>query len=1121
MFSRTLRTFAAAVILGLVAQASVSSAAPDLLVEKLLLSPDSGPNATAVDITATIRNQGDATAAESTTRIRINQDPGSVGSSDIILCGSLATASLTPGSSVDVGCKATLSQRPDGANYIWAIADVNKTAGQLVVDNDRKSALFTVVSTPAPDLIVQSIVVAPTSVTNGQAVTITVTIKNQGNAAAQTSTTRIRINQDAGAVTPADTELCNIATPTVAVDASVQIQCVQTIDGRPAGTNYVWAIADVNKSAGQTDTTNDRGAAALEVAASPAADLVIDSVVVNPTSGPNGKSVSITATIRNQGNAAALASAARIRINQDPDKVGSNDTQLCGPINTPSIAVGSTAQVKCTPTVTDRPTGTNYIWAIADSGDTAGQSDRTNDDGSTLFTVDPAPTPDLVVRTVSLSPASGPNGTSVTVTARIANDGAGNAPASKTRIVINQSADAVADTDAVLCDQVDTAALTPGASVQVKCKATLAERPAGNNFVWAVADITDLAGQDNRDNDKLAAAFNVVPAPAPDLVVESLRATSTSAPRGASVAITARIQNQGNATAAPSTTRFRINTNSATLLDTDPILCGAVPTGSLSAGSAVDINCNWTIGDEASGPAYLWATADIGASAGQTDLSNDSRNIAFTVTPPDGPDLTVTRLTVRPARARNGESLVIKVRIANVGNRDARASVTTLLINQNTGGVADGDDVLCPEVATPALAPQASVAVRCAATINARPIGANLVWAVLDTTATSGQIDANNDRASTPLTVAPAECADPSSTPTLAWPLEQPRVVQDYASFGSVPLSAGALGYHSGIDLLSQMQEPPDRTPVYAAADGEVVALRRGCPSPADAAVNPPDGRCTGGWGNYVVVRHGAGVYSVYAHLGKVFARRGCVEQGERIAIVGSSGSTTIPVQLHFGVLANLIEPLSRKALGAEYYKNFHPFAARLPESPDGALQTHLDPRDFMMRSRIRITQATAASRAGVSGGAPAYLAKDQQYVSYGELVPGFFCIDMPSATLAQDGPPYADDVRYGWVAAADVEVLESGLAPGSLRIDGYAVFTSEGVGAGAVAMREQATETSSEVSKAWGGQQFVASGVVVTEPGNGRQWQPVDVPGSAATGAGKPRKAWLPLDLLGPPPQY
>ena len=59
-------------------------------------------------------------------------------------------------------------------------------------------------------------------------------------------------------------------------------------------------------------------------------------------------------------------------------------------------------------------------------------------------------------------------------------------------------------------------------------------------------------------------------------------------------------------------------------------------------------------------------------------------------------------------------------------------------------------------------------------------------------------------------------------------------------------------------------------------------------------------GRNSGGYGKLVVLQHGLGMTSWYAHLSRIGVRRGaCVAAGALIGRVGSTGESTGP-HLHF-----------------------------------------------------------------------------------------------------------------------------------------------------------------------------------------------------------------------------
>ena len=89
---------------------------------------------------------------------------------------------------------------------------------------------------------------------------------------------------------------------------------------------------------------------------------------------------------------------------------------------------------------------------------------------------------------------------------------------------------------------------------------------------------------------------------------------------------------------------------------------------------------------------------------------------------------------------------------------------------------------------------------------------------------------------------------------------------------------------HAGIDIGA-----PKGTPIKAAAAGTVTY----------------SGNANDGYGYYVVISHGNGVQTLYAHCSKLLVKKGQkVSQGELIAKVGSTGNST-GNHLHFEVRKN------------------------------------------------------------------------------------------------------------------------------------------------------------------------------------------------------------------------
>lgn len=114
---------------------------------------------------------------------------------------------------------------------------------------------------------------------------------------------------------------------------------------------------------------------------------------------------------------------------------------------------------------------------------------------------------------------------------------------------------------------------------------------------------------------------------------------------------------------------------------------------------------------------------------------------------------------------------------------------------------------------------------------------------------------------------------------TLVWPLATDGAALVRSPYGDrIHPRGGDRRFHSGLDLPARAG-----TPVYAAAAGTVIAS-----GPA------------GAYGNRVVVDHGAGLQSVYAHHSRNLVTAGQrVRRGQVIALVGRTGNATGD-HLHF-----------------------------------------------------------------------------------------------------------------------------------------------------------------------------------------------------------------------------
>ena len=107
-------------------------------------------------------------------------------------------------------------------------------------------------------------------------------------------------------------------------------------------------------------------------------------------------------------------------------------------------------------------------------------------------------------------------------------------------------------------------------------------------------------------------------------------------------------------------------------------------------------------------------------------------------------------------------------------------------------------------------------------------------------------------------------------TGTFIWPVPNYRHISRWAD-----LNRGSRGYHQGVDIAA-----PSGTPIYASDAGTVIT--------AEYHHHPQS------WGNYVVIDHGNGYKTLYAHMSRILVSQGqAVSKMDQIGEVGSTGNST------------------------------------------------------------------------------------------------------------------------------------------------------------------------------------------------------------------------------------
>ncbi|MDO8561530.1 MAG: peptidoglycan DD-metalloendopeptidase family protein [bacterium] len=161
----------------------------------------------------------------------------------------------------------------------------------------------------------------------------------------------------------------------------------------------------------------------------------------------------------------------------------------------------------------------------------------------------------------------------------------------------------------------------------------------------------------------------------------------------------------------------------------------------------------------------------------------------------------------------------------------------------------------------------------------------------------------------------------------LSWPLDSVRVTQYFGNTDFAKAGAYSGKGHNGIDLGAQIG-----TPVRAALSGTVLGvgdtgLVKGCYS----------------YGRWVLLKHGNGLDTVYAHLSQIGVSAGQpVREGQIIGYSGQTGYATGP-HLHFGVYVSSATQIMK--LGDATNKKTPCSGALVPIAP---LSGYLDPMSYL-----------------------------------------------------------------------------------------------------------------------------------------------------------------------------
>jgi len=334
---------------------------------------------------ATVRNLGSAAAPAATLRWYLSSD--STITADDVPLASVSVASVNGGMQKKFSVTATApAALGAGSYFVGAIVDPDNAVAETSHANNALAG-NTVAVSYSVDLAMTA-VAGPATGATGQNATFSGSVRNTGLAASPSGVVvGFYLSSDAN-VTSADSLIGTATLPSIAAGATLPVSMTAALrTGLTAGTYTVGAIVDHGRLLPESNESNN-AAAGNTINVSYGPDLVITSVAA-PTTAARGKSVTVNATVLNQGIGAVgaltdqdtLGNGSQVRVGfylSSNPTVTASDTPL-GSVTILSISPGQSIPLAVSLSIpsTTSP-GTYYIGAIADFSQAVRESNEVN-----------------------------------------------------------------------------------------------------------------------------------------------------------------------------------------------------------------------------------------------------------------------------------------------------------------------------------------------------------------------------------------------------------------------------------------------------------------------------------------------------------------------------------------------------------------------------------------------------------------------------------------------------------------------------------------------------------------------------------------------------------------------
>jgi len=358
----------------------------------------------------------------------------------------------------------------------------------------------------------------------------------------------------------ADFSSATTSLPVATVDPGVTVTIPVTLTAPASRGDYLLSWQMLDGGGGASTTTSHYFGEVSQPISIQVGTIGLDirtSAMSNPTGvALPGTSFAVSDTAYNEGTLEAAGSTTRYYLSLDAVK-SADDTRLSTGRSVPALPAGAESSGSVTVTIPSTlALGTYRFLACADDDNVLAEVNETNNclaaATAVLVTL-----PDLVVTALSHPSQSSP-GASITITDTVQNTGMIGGGKSSTRYYL--SVDPVrGGSDVLLTGARSVALLEPGVSSTGSKNATVPSTLAlGTYYVLACADDQAKVKETVETNNCLTSSSTLLVGLA-DLVTSGVSTSIASASPGGKFTVSDSVSNQGNVTAAATTTRYYLS----------------------------------------------------------------------------------------------------------------------------------------------------------------------------------------------------------------------------------------------------------------------------------------------------------------------------------------------------------------------------------------------------------------------------------------------------------------------------------------------------------------------------------------------------------------------------------